>query len=438
MKGVERSAKNTAKNLSLIALAVMMAVLCAINWLASLNIAQMPADSVLRRLHDRILGGAVGYEIRSSGVAAADPAQMALSVDGKLYGVQYNLTDIDAGITATRTLWSQALSGRRPEPAEEEELLTALRAGSCALLRYHGAIPMQSIAGWLGGTRQNIDGLQVETLVYAAGVQRLFVRTSDGTLYAADAGVTQNALEEAQRNFRGLPCAFAEDAYAVYPETLLFDGEALSLPILTAAKMNLFAAQSGSGLEDLLGAFGYTAYTDFYNEQEGQVRVFLDDTSTLRLSASGLVQYAAAAGSATVYAYEDGEIIGAAALDAQMDCARLILDAAQRAGDTDTHASLYAVEQNGSETTLIFLQMYGGVPVLGENDFATFTFEGSALRTATIRLQKFENAGEKQTVMPARQAAAGASGAACGMMAAYRLEDGRYVPSRFYLKNTAA
>ena len=223
MKGAERSAKNTAKNLSLIALAVMMAVLCAVNWLASLNIAQMPADSVLRRLHDRVLGGAVGYEIRSSGVAAADPAQMALSVDGKLYGVQYNLTDIDAGITATRTLWSQALSGRRPEPAEEEELLTALRAGSCALLRYHGAIPMQSIAGWLGGTRQNIDGLQVETLVYAAGVQRLFVRTSDGTLYAADAGVTQNALEEAQRNFRGLPCAFAEDAYAVYPETLLFD-----------------------------------------------------------------------------------------------------------------------------------------------------------------------------------------------------------------------
>lgn len=39
----------------------------------------------------------MGYEIRSSGVSAADPAQMALTVDGKLYGVQYNLTDIDAG-----------------------------------------------------------------------------------------------------------------------------------------------------------------------------------------------------------------------------------------------------------------------------------------------------------------------------------------------------
>ena len=35
-----------------------------------------------------------------------------------------------------------------------------------------------------------------------------------------------------------------------------------------------------------------------------------------------------------------------------------------RAGETDTHASLYAVQHNGNRTTLVFLQMYGGVPVL--------------------------------------------------------------------------
>ena len=101
MRGAKRSAKNTAKNISLLVLCGLMGVLCAVNWLMGLNIAQMPADSTLRRLHDRFVGGAVGYEIRSSGVSAADPAQMALTVDGKLYGVQYNLTDIDAGITAT-------------------------------------------------------------------------------------------------------------------------------------------------------------------------------------------------------------------------------------------------------------------------------------------------------------------------------------------------
>ena len=176
MRGAKRSAKNTAKNISLLVLCGLMGVLCAVNWLMGLNIAQMPADSALRRLHDRFVGGAVGYEIRSSGVSAADPAQMALTVDGKLYGVQYNLTDIDAGITATRSLWSQALTGEGLRQADESELCTALRSGSCALLRYHGAIPMQSIAGWLGGSWKDNARLQVETLVYAAGVQRLFVR----------------------------------------------------------------------------------------------------------------------------------------------------------------------------------------------------------------------------------------------------------------------
>ena len=252
MRGAKRSAKNTAKNISLLVLCGLMGVLCAVNWLMGLNIAQMPADSALRRLHDRFVGGAVGYEIRSSGVSAADPAQMALTVDGKLYGVQYNLTDIDAGITATRSLWSQALTGEGLRPADESELCTALRSGSCALLRYHGAIPMQSIAGWLGGSWKDNDRLQVETLVYAAGVQRLFVRMADGRLYAADAAVSQNALGEAQKNFRGLSCSFAGDAYAVYPETLLFDRDVYKRQVYG----NLYAAASRSVLVLFFGGAG--------------------------------------------------------------------------------------------------------------------------------------------------------------------------------------
>ena len=101
-----------------------------------------------------------------------------------------------------------------------------------------------------------LNKMCIRDRVYAAGVQRLFVRMADGRLYAADAAVSQNALGEAQKNFRGLSCSFAGDAYAVYPETLLFDSEVLSLPMLKPAQINLFAAQSGTGLEDLLGAFG--------------------------------------------------------------------------------------------------------------------------------------------------------------------------------------
>lgn len=42
MRGAKRSAKNTAKNISLLVLCGLMGVLCAVNWLMGLNIAQMP------------------------------------------------------------------------------------------------------------------------------------------------------------------------------------------------------------------------------------------------------------------------------------------------------------------------------------------------------------------------------------------------------------
>ena len=87
MTGRKRSVKNTAKNILLLVLVGLMLMLCAINWLLGMNVAQMPADHLLRRAHDHLFGGAVGYELRSLGVAAAEPAQIALTVDGQLTGV---------------------------------------------------------------------------------------------------------------------------------------------------------------------------------------------------------------------------------------------------------------------------------------------------------------------------------------------------------------
>lgn len=436
MRGAQRSVKNTAKNVSLIVLVMLLLTLCAANWLTGLNVAQMPADSLLRRAHDHLFGGAVGYELRSSGVAAAEPVQLALTVDGQLYGVQYNVTEIDAAAAAMRDLWAQVLTGSELVPAALEELNAALRAGDCAELRYHGAIPLGAIAGWMGGVWEDGSETYVETLLYAAGTERLFVRTADGALYAAPAKADKSVLESAQDAFRGLPCKFSGEAYTVYPETLLFESEALSLPLLGTQPLNLFSTRSGTGLEELLQAFGFTAYADFYAEQNDQVRVFVDNVSTLRVGAAGLLQYASSAENTTVRAFEEGEVSGQSALDAQMDCARLILDAALRVGETNTHASLYAAVQEEGQTTLVFSQMYGGVPVLGENDFATFTFEGGALVSATVRLQRFAAQDTSRIVLPARQAAAGAMGEACGLMVAYRArEDGAYVPARFYLNS---
>ena len=103
-------------------------------------------------------------------------------------------------------------------------------------------------------------------------------------------------------------------------------------------------------------------------------------------------------------------------------------------------------------TTLVFLQLYSGVPVLGSTDFAAFEFEGGVLRAATVNLQRFAATGENRIVLPAKQAAASASaakncgikpmpnwcsssGSSCAAVAASTEENGVYAPSRFYLKD---
>ncbi len=424
------AAKNIAKNTVLVILALLLVVLAAANWFTGLNLSQLPVDNVLRRVYDRLQGGAAGYELRSSGVAAAEPSQIALRVDGELYGVQYNITEIDAGLKAMRHLWAKVLSGSELEEASDTELASAIEDGDCAVLRYHGSAPLGIIAGWLGGEYD--EELQVSTLVYSDKRGQVFFRAKDGSLYASGARVADALMDDAAEEFRGMPCEFALMNYGVYPETLLFDNESVTFPELRASSPDFFDPGSGAGLETLLGAFGYAPYVRSYSEQGGQARVFVSGRSTLRVSATGLVEYASSGGDSTVQAYDEGEADSREALAAQLDCARLVLDAALRAGETDTRFSLYAVEKEGRRVKLVFLQMYGGVPVLEDEDFATFDFSGGALASAVIRLRRFGAENFQHTVMPAKQAAAGSDGSVKELIIAYKEREGRYTAERYY------
>ena len=231
MRGAERSAGNTAKNIALIVLAVLMAVLCAANWLAGVSAASLGSDNPLRRVHDRLFGGAAGYEIRSSGVSAASPAQLALGASGELVGVQYSTTDVDASLGAVRSIWTQALSGDALMETDEQTLAGELGAERKVLLRYHGALPLSVVSGWMGGTLAD-DRIKVETLFYSADSGTLFVRTPDGALYLSHAEADRGAFDRALEDFHGTDCAFAGANTNVYPETLLFEGENLTLPVL--------------------------------------------------------------------------------------------------------------------------------------------------------------------------------------------------------------
>lgn len=425
-----RSAKNSVKNGLLVVLAVLLGLLSAANWLYGLNFEQLPADNPLRRGYDHINGSVRGYEIRSSGVAAAIPAQMAVSFEGATTGIQYSLSELENGLQIVQPVWAQILMDSPLTQVSEEELIVAL-SGDCMLLQYYGIIPLNILADWLGGTWE--ESLAVSMLCYTASTQQVFVRTEDGTLYAAPVSIDAEKFLKAAQAFYGSPCTLAGNAYAVYPETLLFEQERLSLPLLTAQAPALFSPQSGTSLETLLDAFGYTPYTRTYNEQSGQVRVFVDGASTLRVGVDGLIQYAVSGASGQIYAFEDGEAERFHALSAQIDSARNILNLVLRAGDTDIHTALYTAQQDqNGRTTLVFLQLYGGIPVLRDSDFAVFVFEKGMLSSATIQLQKFQDTGTFCAIISSQLAATSAEGERHGLITAYRMRDNQYVPERFY------
>lgn len=433
MNGSSRSAGNTAKNILLVALVVLLGILCAACWLTALNVSQMSANNPLRRLYDQFSGGAIGYELRSSGIAAAEPVQMAITVDGKLMGVQYNLADLEAGLEAASPLWAEVLgSAVQLTETDDQTLAAALSAGDTALLRYHGAIRVPVLAGWLGGSSSL--NVSAETLVYAAGEGLLFVRTGEGKLYYAPVKASADTFQRARESFRGTTCEFAGGMYAVYPETLLFDQSIMSLPRLKVAAMDLFDTQGGGSLQTLLNAFQYTPYVRSYAEQDGKSKVFADDVSTLRVYSDGLTQYTASGENGALTAYDRGEADGMAALDAQLDCARTVLDTALRAVEAETRASLCGVQQEDDVTTLSFVQTYNGVPILGDTDFATFVFRQGALLSASLHLQRFTAEDTRQGILPARQAAAASDGSARELIVAYREQEGAYVPGCYYLK----
>jgi len=434
----QRSLKNTMKNITLAALTLLLAVLCAANWLTGLSISQLPTDNYLRRLYDRFSGGAVGYELRSSGIAAAEPCQIALSSGGKLYVVQYSPSELDTAFATVQPVWKTLLSVTKTcRTASEEELCNALSAGDYLLLHYDGAVPLGSIANWLGG--QWDSNLPVHTLLYSDRRRQLFLRTKDGSLYTTSVKADEESLRRAQRDFHGVSCVFAGKAYAVWAETLLFERENLSLAQLTEEPLDLFAPQGGASLQTLLNAFFYTPYARSYPEQGGAVRVFVSEGSTLRISGEGLVQFTAS-GSSTVRAYEEEEPTGFSVLDAQIDCARQVLDTTVRAVETGTRPSLYSVQESNGRTTLVFLQTHSGVPILTQNDFATLVFQGNALLSATVYLTQFQETGTWETVLPAKQAAASAQPGQPNqqnLTVVYRQKGECYRPERCFLLSDA-
>ncbi len=438
METREQKRKNRIKNAILLVLFIGLIVLTGVTWLSGLNLESIPEGTLLHRVYQRITYGVSGFELRTGSDAAAEPTRIAVSTADGLVGAQYQTASVSMLYTVLQEPMGAAIDCAGAFAACTEEDFTQALAGEVLYFGYEGQLPLTLLSGWMGSGRS--EELQKTDLLLLTGKGKLFIHGENGYQWAETKG-SPDAWAHLMQELSAGACSFAaqegEKFAQVRPDTLLFEQESESAERLTMRVPRFLEGQGGSDLTALLEAFSYDPYVRTYQEDQGKTRVFVENYSTLHVSADGEVSFHTSAMEGALEAYSAAEVEKKDVLRLQTDFAYQLLRQVQGSMSDTSKAMLFDVTEGESGVRVLsFLQTAGGIPVqVGETPFAWFEFREGRMIGAELHLRVFESAGEQSPLLPSRQAAAAAPAEGLRPMLAYtRAADGKFTAQRYYQK----
>lgn len=438
METREQKRKNRIKNAILLVLFIGLIVLTSVTWLSGLNLESIPEGTLLHRVYQRITYGVSGFELRTGSDAAAEPTRIAVSTADGLVGAQYQTASVSMLYTVLREPMGAAIDCAGAFAACTEEDFAQALAGEVLYFGYEGQLPLTLLSGWMGSGRS--EELQKTDLLLLTGKGKLFIHGENGYQWAETKG-SPDAWAHLMQELAAGACSFAaqegEKFAQVRPDTLLFEQESESAERLTMRVPGFLEGQGGSDLTALLEAFSYDPYVRTYQEDQGKTRVFVENYSTLHVSADGEVSFHTSAMEGALEAYSAAEVEKEDVLRLQTDFAYQLLRQVQGSMSDTSKAMLFDVTEGESGVRVLsFLQTAGGIPVqVGETPFAWFEFREGRMIGAELHLRVFESAGEQSPLLPSRQAAAAAPAEGLRPMLAYtRAADGKFTAQRYYQK----
>lgn len=401
-----RSFRNFLKNFALVVLTINMLLLLVTDWSLILQRAGMtPAFwKILQGSWDG------GYTQRAGDEPAAYPIRAGMTQeDGTLIGIRYHTANMSHFYETTAPLLRQALQNVPVFVLTESvELRQALQQDTL-LLQYGTELPLQILGSWLESS--NIpDSPQTASMFLLTKEGQLFLRSA-GQLYRAQTTVDTALWNEIRASVIGVPMQYAGNTAAytgLYPETLMLS-EPQKCDILQTNLPDFGSHDAASSLQILLEAFDYSAYAKYDTEDAGATQVFVENYSTLRVSADGQVRFRATAMTGGLSAYQDGEDMSVNTTAAQIDFAQNVLGRAMRAVGTSSDTTLHAVQTLQDGTNIItFEQCVGGIPVqmTEGRSLARFAFQQGVLISADLWLRSYETTGETLYILPEKQTAA--------------------------------
>lgn len=417
----QKSLKNRLRNLALVVLTLLMGVMTLLS-----GIFAMGSEKFLHAFRNSLGTAAAGYEIRSGDSPAAYPSSVAMTgSDGQLYGAAYHERAVAQLFETTRELMGGALSAAGPfEPLTEDGLRKLLEEETLCYA-YNGEIPSEALAAWLEGKTES--RWSVSMLLLTRG-GTLALRTREQGLIRAETTVDRSGWARASEALGTGVCRYAGMSeqpvfQTLAAETLLFDDAAFGAAVLSSDPPAFGDPNTAGSLQTLLGAFGYSVYVRSYQERDAEV--YVDNDSTMRISADGTVRYTAARREV------EGEPL---TLTAAVEQARVILEQAQYSIGAGAQAELLSVpERTDGGITLLFGLVFEGIPIVTGEPYAQFEFVDGQLVGAVIRLRRYVALDSRQYVLPAAQAAAAAPRAGQRLGIAYvEREENRFTAERCF------
>lgn len=372
----------------------------------------------LSRLWREENSAGTGIVERQETSSTAWPVRLAVSSGNgesvMRYGVQYDWEECQTQFQTVASLLREALSSPgAARTAAEREWREALSQRGSLYFDLLGSVPLGVLSGWLSGEETGLDGTARRLVLSAEGDSAVlyYQDSQTGMYYARQAelvSVEQLQAATAAVVDNGAKFAFELEGYEDLEDETLLLPEPPQPRIYTAANPLSGEAQTediraGSVLGSLLTALSFPDSSYIYS---GTDQVIRSGNDTLRLSASGVVRYAAAEGETSRYLIPaQGET------PTQLEIAEACRALAEKAaGALAGEGRLFLREmkrEQGGWSVQFGYQLDGIEVQVGNQGYAAhFRVEGNEIAQFTLQLRTYTDTGTRGVVLPERQAVA--------------------------------
>lgn len=428
---------NTTKNIILVLLTLLMAVLTVLIWVRSLSWEDIPVESGFGQFYIRMAyGSASVFGLRTEDVPAAYPTEIAVRVSGQMFGAQNDTTGVDALLEQFQDPISAALndSVRDLKPGGEADYVQALEQ-DCIFIRYEHALPLELIFLWLGDGGTQIPAVSARSLLVSSSGQ-IWIRDEGNALFVYDSAVDSKGWSDRLGESIFGTCRFAgneSSSDGVAPDTLIFDDHRQAYPVVEMAEPAYLDSNGVDNLQVVLEAFAYN--TSVGNYMDDMKRVFVNNNSTLRIGTKGDILFHATSMKGGMEAYQEGEITENDELPLRVNTAKAILEQIQRSYSTEADFFLRSVSRDAvsGRVQLHFQYQCNGVPVTGEvGRFAVIEFVENALVSAEIHARTFASTEQTRFLIPSEQLMAMADSSDESILLGYFFQEGLLYPHRYF------